>query len=429
MVYRGGFDDLRIEDFDEIARTQDTEFTDIGLRHGTNYHYRIAAMSTDSLITDPTGITWIQTEEVEFETHATWHFMTSGEWSNERDDNVWYTERSVVEAIDSEAYSGIYSMALKGDPEQLSSDATDFRFSFDDPSEHGVQPRHEVHVRIYVEEEEMEKVDRVSFYLMDEGWNYGATTFHELTAGEWNTAIHYVDRDPLNTIFNRMGVRVDVEDGYYDDPPEILVDFITTDPDAPLHPHLSVPQNVSASNITSSGADLSWDAPYGDDEVEEYVVYRGGFDDLRIEDFDEIARTSSTNYTDEDLQESTDYHYRLAAVSTDGLLTVPTDITWVQTVTSTLEEDAPLTFELRENYPNPFNPSTNIRYQIAEPSTVTLEVYNVMGQRVRTLVNNQEQQAGQYHIEFNADNLASGMYIYRIEAGDFRQTRQMMLIK
>ena len=87
-----------------------------------------------------------------------------------------------------------------------------------------------------------------------------------------------------------------------------------------------------------------------------------------------------------------------------------------------------LEFGLDQNYPNPFNPSTTIRYQIANPSQVTLEVFNILGQKVSTLVNT-KQQAGVHQVRFDAAALSSGMYIYRLTAGDFVQTQKMLLIK
>lgn len=85
-------------------------------------------------------------------------------------------------------------------------------------------------------------------------------------------------------------------------------------------------------------------------------------------------------------------------------------------------------FELNQNYPNPFNPTTNITYQVPKQSRVTLKVYNVLGQLVATLVNGVRAK-GQYTVTFNGSGLASGVYIYRLTAGSFTQTRQFMLIK
>lgn len=86
------------------------------------------------------------------------------------------------------------------------------------------------------------------------------------------------------------------------------------------------------------------------------------------------------------------------------------------------------TFELYPNFPNPFNPTTNIRYSIAEHVDVSLQVYNVLGQRVATLVNT-TQTAGQYTVAFDASSLASGVYVYRLQAGGKVITRKMLLIK
>lgn len=85
-------------------------------------------------------------------------------------------------------------------------------------------------------------------------------------------------------------------------------------------------------------------------------------------------------------------------------------------------------FDLLQNYPNPFNPSTVINYQISKSNRVTLKVYDIIGNEIATLVNN-HQPAGKYSVEFNASNLPSGIYLYRLEAGDFVQTRKMTLIK
>jgi|GEM_PF-6567004 len=88
----------------------------------------------------------------------------------------------------------------------------------------------------------------------------------------------------------------------------------------------------------------------------------------------------------------------------------------------------PETFQLHQNYPNPFNPMTNITYELPSQSQVHLTVYNILGQRIRTLVD-AERKAGIHTIRFNAGNLSSGIYFYRIKADDFRKTHKMLLIK
>ena len=86
------------------------------------------------------------------------------------------------------------------------------------------------------------------------------------------------------------------------------------------------------------------------------------------------------------------------------------------------------TFELSQNYPNPFNPSTQIDFSIPQQSNVQLKVYNTLGQVVATLVNG-NLSAGSHSVNFDARNLASGMYIYRLSAGNFTSVKKMLLLK
>jgi len=85
-------------------------------------------------------------------------------------------------------------------------------------------------------------------------------------------------------------------------------------------------------------------------------------------------------------------------------------------------------YSINQNYPNPFNPSTKISYSIKEEGLVTLKVYDVLGKEVATLVN-ENKAVGNYEVDFNASHLSSGIYYYKIIAGDFVQTRKMILIK
>ena len=93
-----------------------------------------------------------------------------------------------------------------------------------------------------------------------------------------------------------------------------------------------------------------------------------------------------------------------------------------------LGKGVPTTFNLDQNYPNPFNPSTKIKFNLPSEQMVSLKVYNVLGQEVTTLVD-QQMKAGSYSFDFDASKLSSGVYFYRIQAGTFSMTKKMMLIK
>ncbi len=89
---------------------------------------------------------------------------------------------------------------------------------------------------------------------------------------------------------------------------------------------------------------------------------------------------------------------------------------------------SPKEFKLEQNYPNPFNPSTTIKFSIPRASFVTLNIYNILGREVTSLVN-EEKTAGSYQIQFDAGSLASGVYFYKIQAGSYIQTKKMILLR
>jgi hypothetical protein len=103
---------------------------------------------------------------------------------------------------------------------------------------------------------------------------------------------------------------------------------------------------------------------------------------------------------------------------------------WSDVVTDVINAEIsnPVEFKLSQNYPNPFNPSTTISYEISERSFVTLKIYDVLGNEIATLVN-EEKPAGSYEIEFGGTGLQSGVYFYRLQAGSFIETKKMVLMK
>jgi hypothetical protein len=125
------------------------------------------------------------------------------------------------------------------------------------------------------------------------------------------------------------------------------------------------------------------------------------------------------SFTDNNLQPGK-YQYRLKMIDNDGSYEYSSSVE--------VDIEIPKEFALMQNYPNPFNPVTNINYTIPVNSKVMLVIYSISGEKVAELVN-EAQVAGSYSIPFNASNLASGTYVYRLIANDFVQTKKMLLIK
>lgn len=138
---------------------------------------------------------------------------------------------------------------------------------------------------------------------------------------------------------------------------------------------------------------------------------------------------STYSYIDENLSPGF-YNYRIKQIDYDGSYKY-------YDLEGTVEISSPIGFELAQNYPNPFNPSTTINFSIPQKSNVTLKVYDVLGNEVRTLLD-EEIEAGYHQIEFDANShsglsgisgLPSGIYFYKLQAGKFSETKKMIMIK
>jgi hypothetical protein len=129
------------------------------------------------------------------------------------------------------------------------------------------------------------------------------------------------------------------------------------------------------------------------------------------------------------LDPTTTYFYRVRAYNAQGEST-NSNVISVSTITGVdqLEGEIQTTFKLFQNYPNPFNPTTKIQFGIPKNVMVRLSIYNIIGQEIATLVN-REMSQGLYSIEFDATKLNNGIYFYNIQAGDFSQTKKMILLK
>lgn len=132
--------------------------------------------------------------------------------------------------------------------------------------------------------------------------------------------------------------------------------------------------------------------------------------------------TEQTNYSFEDNNLPAGiYNYRIKQIDFDGTFRY-------FNLDEFIEISSPFTFELLQNYPNPFNPSTRISWESPVGSHQIIKVYDVLGNEVKTLVN-EYKPAGSYEIECNASGLASGVYYYQLRAGEFMQTKKMILVR
>jgi len=125
--------------------------------------------------------------------------------------------------------------------------------------------------------------------------------------------------------------------------------------------------------------------------------------------------------------------YKNLNYSSDGVIDLIVDEEERQTAGTRESFDfkdltTPKTYELSQNYPNPFNPSTTIEFTVPKDAAVTLKIYDVLGKEVATLVNEQKP-TGTYIVNWNASNFSSGLYFYKLTAGDFNQTKKMFLVK
>ncbi len=131
------------------------------------------------------------------------------------------------------------------------------------------------------------------------------------------------------------------------------------------------------------------------------------------------TEANNYSYTDEGVQNG-EYQYRIKQIDFDG--------SYKYSKIINVNVNQPIEYSLSQNYPNPFNPTTNIKYSISSKQFVTLKIYDVLGNEVKTLVS-ENKESGNYTVKFNASNLASGIYFYRLKAGNFSSVKKLILLK
>ena len=191
-----------------------------------------------------------------------------------------------------------------------------------------------------------------------------------------------------------------------------------------LHP--TVPQGLMAVQNGSSVI-LQWLSAV-DEDFHYHNIYRN---DLDSSDPAMVFTTSDSFYVDLEMA-SGSWEYWITSVDSAGN---ESDASEAVSVLLANEEEAaiPTVYALEQNYPNPFNPTTQIRYSLPEESYVNINIYDLMGRKIKSLINT-HQDPGYRLIQWDATSdlgqpVSAGMYIYMIQAGEFRQTRKMVLLK
>jgi len=187
---------------------------------------------------------------------------------------------------------------------------------------------------------------------------------------------------------------------------------------------LAAPSNLTGTEGETGILNLTW-TDNSSTETGFYLERKDGDGSSFI--IHKILGPNLISFSDSNLTPGQYYAYRLKAFT--GIVESNYSNEFEIVIVSINSEiGIPNKFELFQNYPNPFNPSTQISYQLPENSFVNLVVYNIIGQKVAELVN-QEKTSGKYSVKFDASNLPSGVYIYKLQAGEFSSVKKMLLTK
>jgi lysophospholipase L1-like esterase len=191
-----------------------------------------------------------------------------------------------------------------------------------------------------------------------------------------------------------------------------------------LTPVLASPFNESIKQDTNVA--FKWYNALGAGLYHLQVATDSDFNTIYYENY-----TLTDTSADISLTENTNYYWRVRAKINTG--SSPFSEAWILMGTNTYSDEfentmLPNKFELSQNYPNPFNPTTNIEFSLPHSAKVKIDVYDILGQHIRTLIN-EELEGGYHSFMFDASGLPAGTYIYRVIADNFSQSLKMMLLK
>lgn len=202
--------------------------------------------------------------------------------------------------------------------------------------------------------------------------------------------------------------------------------FVVMPGSAPAQPVAGGPDNVM---INTSNPQLTWFVPTGPVSGSSYTLEIAN--NFEMAGSTVIENITNSNQVVSDLNSNSVYYWRVKTKNDDGSFSYYSNtgkFSTGGTLTSVEDDVLPAEFELSQNYPNPFNPSTAITYSLPEGTNVRLSVYNILGSEVAVLVDGFKP-AGTHNVNFNASELSSGVYFYRIDAGQNSSVKKMILMK
>ena len=185
-----------------------------------------------------------------------------------------------------------------------------------------------------------------------------------------------------------------------------------------------VPEGVLASLVDNT-VEVTWNESI-DEDFQYFVIEK------TVNNVEEFIETSDAFFLDENYLSNAVHSYRIASVDHAGNQSEYSDVVEVA-VLGIDGELIPAVFTLYQNYPNPFNPTTQIKYDLPKDAMVTINIYDVLGRMIKSLLND-NQTAGYHSLQWDATNdigegVSAGMYIYTIQAGEYQSTKKMVLLK
>ncbi len=294
-----------------------------------------------------------------------------------------------------------------------------------------------------------------SFAAKDEGAAEGLFIEYSVSADEpeWTTELlsesdsykplmtdqyqlYFVDFSDIAEAANnedfKVRIRFDVPDGEAEDGDRVTFNNVALEGDevdAPVIP--DAPVLVSPENEATDVEDFvfTWNETDNTDSYTLQIAASDNFEDVFAEVTDIEDSMADLNEQVE-FEELTTYFWRVRAVNQNGEGEWSAAWSFTTAVYTSVDpgDELPAEISLRQNYPNPFNPTTQINYELPESADVRLEVYNIQGQRVAVLENGL-QSAGTHTVTFDAQNLASGVYLYRLQVGSTVHIKKMTLVK